>query len=153
MVKASLRCASPEQLESFAGRRRPVEAPEAPPAKRPKEFAWMDSDDEVSESPAAEADQAPAEAPERSPSGSEPEVPESAQEVQSLAQMMRLMECPLQRPLSELRVEVLAAKAREDPAAAHGGTGTGTEDLEVFCAVLSAEDLKHWFFIPKASFS
>ena len=158
MVKSALRCASPEQeVQGLSGLRSSSDGPEAaePPQKqRKKEFAWMDSDDEVSDSP-AKVPRAEASSPKRSPesdgSGSEPEVPESAKDVQSLAQMMRLMEClglfssffivfssvsidvhrfrcVLQGFLApfDVRLEVLAAATRQDPATAHGRAGTGT---------------------------
>ena len=110
-VKAPVRCASPEPEETFGRRRSNEETTEvtevAPVKRRKKEFAWMDSDDEASENsddgeeqeppPKEEVKQSREESDaERKHDNSDEErvssVPSSAAEVQSLAQMMRLME-------------------------------------------------------------
>ncbi|CAJ1422941.1 unnamed protein product [Effrenium voratum] len=114
-VKSSLRCASPEP-EGISVRLKPEEpepaadADASPPAKRRKQFAWMDSDDEASENADADEDEEEQKAPpkEENPRKRDSDegrgtrrrdsdeervpVPTTAAEVQSLSQMMRLME-------------------------------------------------------------
>lgn len=144
-VKAPLRCASPEPEEDTFGRlssrARDEDGRDGPPGnvgarkakRRKKEFAWMDSDDEASDnSNETEEDKAEKNSPKaqekpskksdsdveerRKDSDEEPiAVPSSASEVQSLVQMMRLMESwqrqrgkILRLPMAELAQVCLA---------------------------------------------